>query len=136
MKFDKRIRSKLEGIDEDNNQSKSKKINEKNVKFEEEVYVGEPEQEIIPLELVNKKNQQHLGVVSKEQDLSDDYSDKIVRKLPNNQVEVYSPNMKYKITLKNVKAKIQSQFNKRMELDHIDKTINEMKKVPDFGYED
>jgi hypothetical protein len=44
--------------------------------------------------------------VSKEQDLSDDYSDKIVRKLPNNQVEVYSPNMKYKITLKNVKAKI------------------------------
>lgn len=136
MKFDKRIRSKLEGIDEDNNQSKNKKINEKNVKFEEEVYVGEPEQEIIPLELVNKKNQQHLGVVSKEQDLSDDYSDKIVRKLPNNQVEVYSPNMKYKITLKNVKAKIQSQFNKRMELDHIDKTINEMKKVPDFGYED
>lgn len=136
MKFDKRIRSKLEGIDEDNNQSKSKKINEKNVKFEEEVYVGEPEQEIIPLELVNKKNQQHLGVVSKEQDVSDDYSDKIVRKLPNNQVEVYSPNMKYKITLKNVKAKIQSQFNKRMELDHIDKTINEMKKVPDFGYED
>ena len=134
MKFDKRIRSKLEGIDEDNNQSKSKKNNEKNVKFEEEVYVGEPEQEIIPLELVNKKNQQHLGVVSKEQDLSDDYSDKIVRKLPNNQVEVYSPNMKYKITLKNVKAKIQSQFNKRMELDHIDKTINEMKKVPDFGY--
>lgn len=136
MKFDKRIRSKLEGIDEDNNQSKNKKINEKNVKFEEEVYVGEPEQEIIPLELVNKKNQQHLGVVSKEQDVSDDYSDKIVRKLPNNQVEVYSPNMKYKITLKNVKAKIQSQFNKRMELDHIDKTINEMKKVPDFGYED
>ena len=136
MKFDKRIRSKLEGIDEDNNQSKNKKINEKNVKFEEEVYVGEPEQEIIPLELVNKKNQQHLGVVSKEQDVSDDYSDKIVRKLPNNQVEVYSPNMKYKITLKNVKAKIQSQFNKRMELDHIDKIINEMKKVPDFGYED
>ena len=43
MKFDKRIRSKLEGIDEDNNQSKSKKNNEKNVKFEEEVYVGEPE---------------------------------------------------------------------------------------------
>ena len=136
MKFDKRIRSKLEGIDEDNNQTKNKKINEKNVKFEEEVYIGEPEQEIIPLELVNKKNQQHLGVVSKEQDVSDDYSDKIVRKLPNNQVEVYSPNMKYKITLKNVKAKIQSQFNKRMELDHIDKTINEMKKVPDFGYED
>ena len=64
MKFDKRIKSKFEGGDDDNNQSKNKKLNEKNVKFEEEVYVGEPEMEIIPLELVNRKNQQHLGMVS------------------------------------------------------------------------
>lgn len=64
MKFDKRIKSKFEGGDDDNNQSKNKKLNEKNVKFEEEVYVGEPEMEIIPLELVNRKNQQHLGMIS------------------------------------------------------------------------
>ena len=64
MKFDKRIKSKFEGGDDDYNQSKNKKLNEKNVKFEEEVYVGEPEMEIIPLELVNRKNQQHLGMVS------------------------------------------------------------------------
>ncbi len=64
MKFDKRIKSKLEGGDDDNNQSKNKKLNEKNVKFEEEVFIGEPEKEIIPLELVNRKNQQHLGMVS------------------------------------------------------------------------
>ena len=64
MKFDKRIKSKFEGGDDDNNQSKNKKLNEKNVKFEEEVYVGETEMEIIPLELVNRKNQQHLGMVS------------------------------------------------------------------------
>lgn len=64
MKFDKRIKSKFEGGDDDNNQSKNKKLNDKNVKFEEEVYVGEPEMEIIPLELVNRKNQQHLGMVS------------------------------------------------------------------------
>jgi hypothetical protein len=43
MKFDKRIKSKIEGMDDDLNKIKNKKLADKNVKFEEEVSIGEPE---------------------------------------------------------------------------------------------
>lgn len=131
MKFDKLLKSKIQ-TDEDH--LKSKRVNDKSVKFEEEVTIGDAVRQIIPIELINQTNKQHLGLVNSDNS-DDNTSEMIVRKLPNNKVEVYSPNMKQKITLRNIKSKIQSTLHKRIELDHIDQTINAMNKVPDFGYE-
>jgi hypothetical protein len=41
-------------------------------------------------------------------------------------VEIYSPSMKNKITVKNVKSRIQSKLHKRMELEYIESTIQGM----------
>jgi hypothetical protein len=49
-------------------------------------------------------------------------------------VEIYSPSMKNKITVKKVKSRIQSKLHKRMELEYIESTIQGMQKVPDFGF--
>ena len=53
--------------------------------------------------MIRKCNQ--LEIYDQEQE-SENKSEKIVKKLSNDKVEIYSPSMKNKITVKNVKSKI------------------------------
>ena len=63
-----------------------------------------------------------MEIYDQEQE-SENKSEKIVKKLSNNKVEIYSPSMKNKITVKKVKSRIQSKLHKRMELEYIESTI-------------
>ena len=71
------------------------------------------------------RKQNHLEIYDQEQE-SENKSDKIVKKLSNDKVEIYSPSMKNKITVKKVKSRIQSKLHKRMELEYIESTIQGM----------
>lgn len=71
------------------------------------------------------RKQNHLEIYDQEQE-SENKSEKIVKKLSNDKVEIYSPSMKNKITVKNVKSRIQSKLHKRMELEYIESTIQGM----------
>lgn len=71
------------------------------------------------------RKQNHLEIYDQEQE-SENKSEKIVKKLSNDRVEIYSPSMKNKITVKKVKSRIQSKLHKRMELEYIESTIQGM----------
>ena len=71
------------------------------------------------------RKQNHLEIYDQEQE-SENKSEKIVKKLSNDKVEIYSPSMKNKITVKKVKSRIQSKLHKRMELEYIESTIQGM----------
>ena len=48
---------------------------------------------------------------------------------------VYSPSLKNLIKIENSKIPIKSSFIKRLELSHIEKTIDSLIVIPDWGYE-